>query len=383
MAMIGNIVARVGADVRPLQQGLSQAQRSLGQFQSRSNANTRGISSGMVAMGNLISNAFMKIGAEIISFSTDSIKNYNDLISANMGLNSILSAQGKSFSNAQSYLQSYVSDGLIPLADATTAYKTLSAAGYGQKDTEDMMLRLKDASAFNRQASLTMGEAVKSAAEGIKNQNSVLVDNSGITKNLSLMWADYAKKIGVGSDSLTEAQKRIATVNGIMEESKFQIGDAAKLSNTLGGKMMELNSKERVQVSAVADGVGSFQMSVDEKTLYYTADVKMDKSVSDIYPDAPKSNARIIDDLMYRHWDSWDDYSYTHLFYAPVKNYIADVINAIDIIKDEPYDVESFDVNFNGKEVAYSCKKQKGKEFTLSTNTDIYLLNNEKKQSAK
>lgn len=144
--------------------------------------------------------------------------------------------------------------------------------------------------------------------------------------------------------------------------------------------VMEVNTKEKFQVTSVADGIGSFQISSDETILYYTADVKMDKSIAEIYPDASKSNARIIDDLMYRHWDSWDDYSYTHLFYTSVKNYIAD-IKATDILKDEPYDVESFDVNFNGKEVAYSCKKQKGKEFTLSTNTDIYFFDIEVKQT--
>ena len=77
-------------------------------------------------------------------------------------------------------------------------------------------------------------------------------------------------------------------------------------------------TKAKNQVSSVADGIGSFIMSSDETTLYYTADVKMDKNVAEIYPDAAKSNARIIDDLMYRHWDSWDDYSYTHLFFVSV-----------------------------------------------------------------
>jgi len=143
--------------------------------------------------------------------------------------------------------------------------------------------------------------------------------------------------------------------------------------------VMEVNTKEKFQVSSVPDGVGSFKISSDENTLFYTADVKMDKAINDIYPDAPKSNARIIDDLMYRHWDSWDDYSYTHLFYVPVKNYIAGV-NAIDILKDEPYDVESFDINYNGKEVAFSCKKLRGKEFALSTNTDIYFYDIDVKQ---
>ncbi len=143
---------------------------------------------------------------------------------------------------------------------------------------------------------------------------------------------------------------------------------------------MEVNSKEKYQLTTFKEGVNSFKISNDENTLYYTTDVKIDKSLSDLYPEAPKSNARVIDDLMYRHWDSWDDYSYTHLFYTKVKNYIADE-KSVDIMKDEPYDVESFDVNANGREVAYSCKKLKGKEFTLSTNTEIYFYDIDIKQA--
>ena len=41
-----------------------------------------------------------------------------------------------------------------------------------------------------------MGEAIKSAAEGIKNENSILVDNAGVTKNLSVIWDEYAASIG-------------------------------------------------------------------------------------------------------------------------------------------------------------------------------------------
>ena len=155
------------------------------------------------------------------------------------------------------------------------------------------------------------------------------------------------------------------------------------LSNASGTPQvwaMEVNSKEKYQLTTFKDGVSSFKISNDENTLYYTADVKIDKSLTDLYPEAPKSNARVIDDLMYRHWDSWDDYSYTHLFYTKVKNYIADE-KSVDIMKDEPYDVESFDVNANGREVAYSCKKLKGKEFTLSTNTEIYFYDIDIKQA--
>lgn len=55
-----------------------------------------------------------------------------------------------------------------------------------------MMNRFKDSAAFGRQSSLSLGEAVKSATEGIKNENSILVDNAGVTKNVSMMWEEYA-----------------------------------------------------------------------------------------------------------------------------------------------------------------------------------------------
>ncbi len=154
------------------------------------------------------------------------------------------------------------------------------------------------------------------------------------------------------------------------------------LSNEEGAPqvwVIDVKSKEKNKITAVPDGVGSFIINKEEQVLFYTSDVKMGKTVSEIYTDAPKSEARIIDDLMYRHWDSWDDYSYTHLFYVPVKNFVV-AGAAVDLMNNEPFDVENFDVNSNGKEVVYSCKKLKGKEFAVSTNTDVYYYHTESKQ---
>ena len=52
-----------------------------------------------------------------------------------------------------------------------------------------------------------MGEAVKSATDGIRNENSVLVDNAGVTKNLSVIWEEYAASIGKGVGSLNSGRK--------------------------------------------------------------------------------------------------------------------------------------------------------------------------------
>ncbi|MCL7982834.1 MAG: peptidase S9, partial [marine benthic group bacterium] len=70
------------------------------------------------------------------------------------------------------------------------------------------------------------------------------------------------------------------------------------------------------QVTAVPGGISNFQYSPDGSRVSFTARVKLDPTPNELYPDLPMAEARIADDLMYRHWDSWHDYDYSHLFVA-------------------------------------------------------------------
>ncbi|WP_085832855.1 hypothetical protein [Clostridium merdae] len=54
------------------------------------------------------------------------------------------------------------------------------------------------------------------------------------------MWEDYAKSIGVTTNNLTKQQKIQAEYLGIMEETRFQVGDAAKLTGTYSGQVQQL-----------------------------------------------------------------------------------------------------------------------------------------------
>ncbi|HNS31318.1 MAG TPA: S9 family peptidase, partial [Tenuifilaceae bacterium] len=113
--------------------------------------------------------------------------------------------------------------------------------------------------------------------------------------------------------------------------------------------------------------------------ILFISDVKIDKATVDIYPDLPKASGMIIEDLMYRHWDTWEDGSYSHIFVADFMD--GKVANAIDIMPGEPYDtplkpfggMEEIAWTPCGKGIAYTCKKLTGKEFPFSTNSDIYL----------
>lgn len=197
-------------------------------------------SSAMGKVGKAIGVAFS--AAAVVSFGKKCVEVASETQSAWVGLSSILNGQKKSFSEANGFIQDYISDGLVPLNNAVTAYKNLAARGYSTEQIEKTMTALKDAAAFGRQASYSYGDAISTATEGLKNENSILVDNAGVTKNVAKMWEDYAKSIGTTTNALTQQQKIEAEVNGIMEETKWQTGDAAKYATTFAGRVAKLSA---------------------------------------------------------------------------------------------------------------------------------------------
>lgn len=182
--------------------------------------------------------AFAVIVAAIKS-GIDAANEYNN---AMVGLKSMADGVGQDFGDLQSAAEDLTADGLMPMADAATALKNLLARGFSTQEAVTMIKRLKDASAFGRQGQLSMGEAVKSATEGLKNENSVLVDNAGVTKNVSVMWKEYAKSIGKSVDDLSIAEKRQAEYNGLLQETAYQVGDAARYAQEYAGKQAALEA---------------------------------------------------------------------------------------------------------------------------------------------
>ena len=179
--------------------------------------------------------------AAVVKFGKACLQVATETSNAWIGLNSILTGQGKSFSQAQKFIEEYVSDGLVPLNNAVTAYKNLAARGYSSDQIKKTMTALKNSATFGRQSTYSLGEAVQTASEGLKNENSILVDNAGVTKNVAKMWEDYAKSVGKTTNQLTQQEKINAEVNGILEETKFQMNDAAIYANTYSGKVAQLN----------------------------------------------------------------------------------------------------------------------------------------------
>lgn len=180
--------------------------------------------------------------AGIVLAIRGAIEAANEYNNAMVGLNSLAEGTGQDFGDLQAAAEDLASDGLMTVADAAASLKNLLARGFSADEAVDMLERLKDAAAFGRQSSLSLGEAVRSASEGIKNENSVLVDNAGVTKNVAVMWEEYAATIGKSAANLTQAEKRQAEYNGIMQETAYQVGDAARYAEAFAGKQAALEA---------------------------------------------------------------------------------------------------------------------------------------------
>ncbi|MGB0430610.1 MAG: S9 family peptidase [Bacteroidia bacterium] len=134
------------------------------------------------------------------------------------------------------------------------------------------------------------------------------------------------------------------------------------------------------QVTNYEEGISGFHYAKQMNRIVFSGEVKLDENTVDRHPDLPMATGRTYDDLMYRHWDKWHDYKYSHIFY---QNYSIEEPMAPhhDIMMGQKFDSpmnpfggsEEFAISPDGSKVAYTCKKMGGKAYSQSTNSDIYV----------
>lgn len=176
------------------------------------------------------------------------------------------------------------------------------------------------------------------------------------------------------------------TADSEMEPAWIKGGSKIAFLSAASGSMqlweMNPDGSERKQLSAYEGGIDGFKFSPDESKVLFIAQVKYGERTSDLYPDLDKASGRVITDLMYKHWDEWVE-SIPHPFVAAFDG--NQVGEATDILKDEPYEspmkpfggIEQLAWSNDSKQIAYTCRKKTGLEYSVSTDSDIYLYDTE------
>lgn len=139
-----------------------------------------------------------------------------------------------------------------------------------------------------------------------------------------------------------------------------------------GGNATEIKDTKTILADKNISPTGKF--------LVYHDEVKLDKvHGKDFYPDLQKSDVQIYDGLDYRHWDTWNEGKFNHVFY---KENVEGAIG-IDILKGENYHSpqkpfggdEDYIWSPDSKKILYVSKKKTATQYATSTNTNIFEYN--------
>ncbi|HNW56334.1 MAG TPA: S9 family peptidase [Bacteroidales bacterium] len=159
--------------------------------------------------------------------------------------------------------------------------------------------------------------------------------------------------------------------------------DGKTIAYTNKGNLFTMNADGSNQkaITGISD-FEIFSISPSGDKIYFTKRVKLDQTANEKH-NLPKANVRIINDLMYRHWNYWGDYSYSHIFVASFNG--NEISGEKDIMEGQRFESPTapyFDEGEiawspDGNSIAYTTKRLNGKADAVSTNSDIYLYDTE------
>ena len=169
---------------------------------------------------------------------------------------------------------------------------------------------------------------------------------------------------------------------GVSKDKKYVVysvstPDVKNNKSTSKKYVVSINDSKIISVKNSDSLLADNNISPDGKYKLSDEPVKV-KNIrgEDFYPSMTKSNLYIFDNLNNRHWDTWEDGSFDHVFLTE----IAKPTNKKDLMPGEPYDCptkpfggsEDYVWSADGKQVVYVTKKKYGTEYAISTNTDLY-----------
>ena len=184
-----------------------------------------------------------------------------------------------------------------------------------------------------------------------------------------------------GGEMTRLTNTRVNEFNAIWRPDGKKIGYISSKSGSLQIWEMNPDGSGKKQLSDFEGGITGFNYSPDMKMVAFVSEVHLhERALDDLYEGLDKAKGKVINRMMFRHWDRWVE-TFSHLFLADYDG--NQVTGERDLMGNEPWDVpmkpfwgmEQVSWRPDSKEIAYASKKKDGMAYALSTNSDIYIYN--------
>ena len=218
-----------------------------------------------------------------------------------------------------------------------------------------------------------------------------------VEENRSTTWIRICNPFSAGSDkplsSLSDSGLEI--VDEFVGAEPAWFGNSGCLVYLKGGKLHLRRDGEDVEVQISSTEptelteIEGFLLSPMRDKVILIAEVKTVQSTADKYPDLPKASGRVVDDLMYKHWDQWVETAPQPFvcdldiaYYGEGERIKSAKLGGCrNILEGTAFEcpmmpfggIEQLAWAPDNKTIAYTCRKKTGLEYAVSTNSDIYL----------
>ena len=181
-------------------------------------------------------------------------------------------------------------------------------------------------------------------------------------------------------DANGKNNRQLTTGSGNETDASW-IENGKRIAFLAGGNIWAMNADgtARVQLTTTGD-IEGYKFSPDGKKVILVKSMPFNEIIKKNPNDLPMASGRRVTDLMYRHWDHYVE-SIQHPYVADVTE--NGITGGVDILNGEPFEcpmepfggMEQIAWSVDSKSIAYTCRKKTGRDYAISTDSDIYLYN--------
>lgn len=174
-------------------------------------------------------------------------------------------------------------------------------------------------------------------------------------------------------------QQQLTTSND-SETDPSWIDGGKHIAYLSGGQLWRMNpdGSSRKQLTKSEIDIEGYQFSPDGTHVILLKSLPYHKIIEQNPEDLPLATGRVVDDLMYRHWDHYVE-TIVHPFVAEVND--GEIGDDFDMLDGQPYEcpmepfggMEQLAWSPDGKQIAYTCRTKTGRDYSVSTDADIFL----------